>query len=473
MNRPARAVWLLITTLVCVGCAEDATPQAERRGAEPPAFDTEPMQPPVARALLAARRSVLDAPDSAPAWGRLGMVADAHDLYREAELCYLRAHELDPGNFYWIYLLAVVQDFLGRDAETISASFEAAMRISPLYPPAPYRYGEALARKGRLEEARQSYARAVELDPDFAMARRGLGQMLLRLGEVEAATRELEKAAELDPTDALVRTALAQAYFQLGDREGAEREAELSGTLSRRLAVPDPVRFEMELHAVDSKTLGRRYRERMATGDFRGAVDDLTLLEEQFPDNATVQLRLGSCYLGLGDLESARVHLARAVEMQDDLVDAHLDLARIYSGQQRFADAAEHYRRARTHAPERPEVLVGLAETVARQGESEEALALFASAAALAPTDVGLRHRWGTVLMERGDFEAAAEQFRIAVEVDPAALESRYHLGFVLEFLGRIEEARREYERVVEIVPDHVAAQRLAGLDEPVELPRD
>jgi Flp pilus assembly protein TadD len=73
--------------------------------------------------------------------------------------------------------------------------------------------------------------------------------------------------------------------------------------------------------------------------------------------------------------------------------------------------------------------------------------------------------------MERGEFEAAADQFRIAVEVDPTALESRYHLGFVLEFLGRVEEARREYERVVEILPDHLAAQRLAELDEPAEIP--
>jgi tetratricopeptide (TPR) repeat protein len=344
MSSPPRAAWLLVAALVCVGCTEDPAPQAERRGPEPPSFETGAMQPPVARALLAARRSVLDASDSGPAWGRLGMVADAHHLYREAELCYLRAHELDPGNFYWIYLLAVVQDFLGRDVETISASFEAAMRISPLYPPAPYRYGEALARKGRLEEARESYARASELDPDFAMARRGLGQMLLRLGEVEAATRELEKAAELDPTDAIVRTALAQAYFQLGDRERAEREADLSETLTRRLAVPDPVRFEMEQHAVDSKTLGRRYRARMSEGDFQAAIADLKLLEEQFPEGATIQLRLGSCYLGVGDLESARVHLVRAVELRDDLVDAHLDLATIYSGQQRFADAVEHDR---------------------------------------------------------------------------------------------------------------------------------
>ena len=45
----------------------------------PPEIDTSGMEPAVARAFESARTAIVDQPDSGARWGRLGMVADAHE----------------------------------------------------------------------------------------------------------------------------------------------------------------------------------------------------------------------------------------------------------------------------------------------------------------------------------------------------------------------------------------------------------
>ena len=171
----------------------------------------------------------------------MGSLYDAHMLGDMAEGCYVRAQELDPADFRWVYLHAVVREIQGADEKELSALFERAAEIRPDYVPLYVRLGDGLARRGRYSEARESLERALELAPQTAMAQRRLGQVLLALGDAQAAAKHLARAVTLEPRDLTAYSGLAQALMRMGQTERAHAVRERARGLEPVIALDDPV----------------------------------------------------------------------------------------------------------------------------------------------------------------------------------------------------------------------------------------
>ena len=217
-----------------------------------PLFDTVNMQRAVSERLMRTRAEVLRQPSSPEAWGILGAVCHAHDLYECAESCYRRAHALDPEDFRFAYMLAVLLDTLGRGPDEFITLYRNAARLKPEYPQTYHRIGDKFVQLGRLADAREAYLLAAKLAPDFCAAHRSLGQTALSLGEPQAAVDHLERALELAPDDGIIHATLGRAYTALGYRERAKQAAAKSHTLERRYGFPDPLVDEMRAMASSS-----------------------------------------------------------------------------------------------------------------------------------------------------------------------------------------------------------------------------
>ena len=316
-----------------------------------PEVDMRDVRGPVARAVASARGALFERPTSAEAWGECGMVFDAHEMFDQAATCYGRAHELSPNDFRWVYFLGIVNDLRGADLNAVVSAFEAAIRLRPDYVAVYYRFGEALVRHGRMAEARDTFGHLVKLSPDLATGYRGLGQVLLTMGEPEPAVRHLLRAAQLKPDEAKIFVALARGYTMLGDHARAAEALRRSKGLTGKRKLPDPVRLDVELRAVDPDACVTRAQTNIAAGRFREAIPDLKRFEESAPDHAVAQMLLGLCYRRTGKEELAIDHLSRAVVLKDDLVDAHVQLAEIFIKRGLRRRAIGHYRRALVHQP--------------------------------------------------------------------------------------------------------------------------
>lgn len=86
----------------------------------------------------------------------------------------------------------------GRDAEAEALARELTEEW-PDRPEAQRLLGEALARRGKWEEAGDAFARAVRLAPTYADAYNGLGLALARRGERKAARAAFREATRWDP----------------------------------------------------------------------------------------------------------------------------------------------------------------------------------------------------------------------------------------------------------------------------------
>ena len=74
----------------------------------------------------------------------------------------------------------------------------------------------ALARKGRAEEAIVHYEEAIKLRPDYGDAYYNFGSVLFQQGWIDDAIGQWQKALAIQPNDAAAHTSLGNAFLQKG-----------------------------------------------------------------------------------------------------------------------------------------------------------------------------------------------------------------------------------------------------------------
>jgi tetratricopeptide (TPR) repeat protein len=388
-----------VVLLLSVGCSESpeekqaAAPKPVPAGVDIPTVNADDLEPRVAELLSAHRDAVVESPTSHEAWGAYAAALDAHEMYGEAEIAYERARELSPRDFRWTYLLATVAEIRGGDPGRVRALLEKAAAMEPGYATVHYRLGDVLARSGDTAEAADAYRRALHAAPDFHVARRELGQMLLRLGSIQEARGHLERVLNEAPDDRATLSALVQATIQLGDAAASDlyaaRVRDLDEAINvsnvSALRVPDPLRFQLESIAVSSRACDERASRLMAEGKFAEAVENLKIVLETRPDDASTHLRLGSACLGLGEVETSADHLARAVALEPDSHAAHLMLGSLLLAADLSEQALRHLDRAVELNAESVIAHTRRARAFRQLGRWEEALASYREAVRLNP----------------------------------------------------------------------------------------
>jgi len=157
----------------------------------------------------------------------------------------------------WTHALAVTSDndvahnnlgYLCNDRGDLDKAishFESAARIrsakrDPHYDLASafvqMNLGDALARKGRSDEAMMHYDEAIRLQPNYGDAYYNRGTVLYAKGRVDEAIADWAKALEMHPNDADAHTSLGNALLQ----KGSLREAIAHYVTALALAPEDP-----------------------------------------------------------------------------------------------------------------------------------------------------------------------------------------------------------------------------------------
>ncbi len=98
------------------------------------------------------------------AYGTLGQLYHAYELFEVAQACYFNANFLTPQDFRWLHLLADVSRQRG-DLEEAARLYEGAWSLQPYDFAALVRLGEVYLELGRLEEAETTLQSALALSP--------------------------------------------------------------------------------------------------------------------------------------------------------------------------------------------------------------------------------------------------------------------------------------------------------------------
>ena len=276
---------------------------------------------------------------------------------------------------------------------------------------------------GKLGLEREAYERALELRPGDVPARLHLADLLLELGENEEAYREFERVLELSPSE-------AAAFGGLGKAAGA---------------------------------LGRPEE----------AVERFTRALELQPSATMVHYQLALAFRKLGDMESARAHLAlrgdKDVGFADPLLAAIEPLKNEDAVQvvlEMAAKPEEHDDRsivlyAATYLREQPQAVAQLHEAIVNLTPAAGAVDP-ASAEGVSSRLVRARLHLAiaSLRLERGDLGGARNQAVVALALAPKMTEAMMMLGYLLRKTGDDAAAIERYSAVLELEPSNTDALR-------------
>jgi tetratricopeptide (TPR) repeat protein len=381
--------------------------------------------------LNAQRKTPGSDVDLGRAYGQVGKLLMAAELYDQAEPYLLNASALEPGELAWPYFLAHAYRLKFR-ADLAIARFEDVLRLKPDHVPSLVWLGTMQLDGGRADLAEPLLAKAVSLDPQSAAARFELGKAALASGDSARAVTELEAALTADPDADGVHYALAMAYRARGDERRAAEHVQR--WRDERLYPVDPLMAEIT--GLLKTAVAYEIRGTQAMDD-RKWTEAASLFREGLkvaPRDATLHQNLGTALYLAGDPRGAEAEFEEAL--------------RLLPG----------YARA----------LFSLGVLMEERGRDQEAIDRFAKAVASDPTMVNARSSLADALRRTGKLDAAIAEYTAIVSIDPSASQARFGRAMALVRLRRFAEARAVLEEATRTHPEqpglaHALARILAA----------
>jgi tetratricopeptide (TPR) repeat protein len=369
--------------------------------------------------------------DLGRAYGQVGKLLLAAELYEQAEPYLVNAHGLDPGELAWPYYLAHAHRLRYQPDKAI-VLFEDALRIAPEHVPSLVWLGTLHVDGGRVDVAEPLLTKAVSLEPRSAAALFELGRVALAAGDPARAVKNLEAALAADPGADVVHYALAQAYRARGDEPRAA--AHLRRWKDERLYPADPLMTEVT--ELLKTAVVYEIRGTQALDDRKWA-DAAALFREGLkvaPRDATLHQNLGvALYLG-GDPQTAAAEFEEAARLLPGYAKAHFSLGVIMQERGRDPEAIDHFSRAIASDPSMVNARASLADALRRSGR----------------------------------LEASIAEYGQIIKADPSASQARFGQAMALVRLRRYAEARLVLEEAARTHGDqpglaHALARLLAA----------
>lgn len=440
----------------------------------PPLPDVSTAEPQVRAAIIEAHDALEGEPESAARWGRYALTLDAHGFTAEAAGMYRIAARLEPDEFRWPYLLAVL--LAGQDPVASLRAFDRARELNAEYAPLYVRYGALAERTGAIDEALQAYREALRIDDRSAFAHAGLGRCLLENGDAGEARTHLERAIEIEPECRPALTELAACHRLAGDMVAAAEYAERAASARVRMQ-PDQVVLKKRLLSVSTTEVLRRVHALREVGRDRQARQQLMVLLDGNPGSVRGLNKLGEVLLEEGDAAAAEAQFRKATELDPDFVAAQLGLGQTLTRLGRLDEAQALYEKVIAEHPDSARAHTGLGACLAEQGRMDLAAGSMLKALELAPDDERARLGYGWALYHLGDYQGSLDTLKPLIDgaSDPpgdVAVEALGSAGLAQMALERNSEAVETLRRALSGAPtrsdlrrDLAIAYRKAGRD--------
>ena len=383
--------------------------------------------------LIEAKTEVTDEQLS-QAYGRLGKLYHAYEMFESAKSCYLNAESLSSGAFPWPYYLALAYQRMG-DLESATQSYLKALEADPSYMATLLRLGDLEFSLDRIDTAQRLFEGALRLHGSSAAAMVGLGRVSSSRNDPEGAIKLFEQALTLQPEAANIHYSLAMAYRKARNTEKARAHLEKSGP--QKPEFPDPLNDELEdlktgkyfrwLRGVRAFSEGRfedaasEYRkmveadpsEPMAWMDLGSTMLELGKIPEsieQFrealrlsPGNSRAHYNLGIAHTRLGSDREAALQYEAAVQSRQDFKDGHFHLANVLMRLGQDGKALSHYERVVALEPSNGFARLMQAMALVRLKRHTEAKARLEDGLAAIPDDPDMKHALARLLVASPD----------------------------------------------------------------------
>jgi len=155
-------------------------------------------------------------------------------------------------------------------------------------------------------------------------------------------------------------------------------------------------------------------------------------------------------------LDSSKVLIDRALELDSELAEAYESRAEALWEEDNWLGALEAAEKARKTRPDWDEPYVHLGNIYKQRGKRSQALAMFDTALSIRASVEALCGK-GNVFQTRGQMDSAKAAYQAALELNPDHYRPYLELAWLSEELSEGEEMERLVRRAIEVRPDRSA----------------
>jgi tetratricopeptide (TPR) repeat protein len=396
---------------------------------KPPNPDLTQVDPAVREVISNAQADVRKAPQSAVAWGRLGMAFHAHIFAGEAMTCFERAEKVDPTNPRWPYFQGLI--LLAHDPPAALPKIERAVELCGDREDAPrLRLAELYQRLGQHDAAMEQFGRLVVEYPTHPRVNLGLARLYAQDGNLTGSRDRLRHAMDHPATRKSALTLSAELHQRQGDSRAARQDRAAAAELPDESDWPDTYVNEtapFQVGAAARLKLAGQLLDRNRGGEASRMLDELV---RDYPQSGLGWTLLGWAQLQQNQSAAAENSLQTALKLD--------------------------------RAQPRTWLYLGVAQQ--NQKKRAEAIDSFRQAIELKPSYFEAHYNLGVCLKEANDLDEAANAFEDALRCQPLSAPAHAQLGEVLWKRGKATEAREHLEQAAELNPKDAAVRKL--LDE-------
>ncbi|HSI88288.1 MAG TPA: trypsin-like peptidase domain-containing protein [Pyrinomonadaceae bacterium] len=237
-----------------------------------------------------------------------GVAHLSRDDYERALPFFERALEMDPGYTEAWYQAGFIYGVLGRHADSLKASYQAA-KLRPDWAETHVNIGASNFALGKYKEAVAAYREAIRLDDDNADTQYALGLSLGKLDNTDEEMLAYRRALAIRPDHANALEKLADAYVKKKRWEDAIAALE-----------------QLKIYKPDARTynaLGEAYLESDKPDDSLTAFNNAVGYDPEF---GRARYNLGRAYLKMGSRDMAVVQYEILKSSRSDWADRLLAL---------------------------------------------------------------------------------------------------------------------------------------------------
>jgi eukaryotic-like serine/threonine-protein kinase len=319
------------------------------------------------------------------------------------------------------------------------AAYRQAIRLQKDFAVAHFNLGVALRDKGQLDEAIAAYRQAIRLKKHFPEAHSNLGNALRAKGQLDEAIAACREAIRLKQDYPEAHNNLGNALTAKGDLDGAiacYREA-------IRLKKDFP-----EAHCNLGRTLLQKGQLDEAIAAYREAI-------RLKKDYAEAHYNLGITLEKKGQLDEAVAACREAIRLKQDYPEAHSNLGVALAAKGRLDEAIAAYREAIRLKKDYPEAHSNLGVALAHKGQRDEAVAAFRQAIRLKQDYPEAHNNLGLALRQKGQLGEAIAAYREAIRLKQDFPEAHYNLGLAFKRKGQLDEAIAAYRKAISFKKDY------------------
>ena len=328
---------------------------------------------------------------------------------------------------------------------------------------------------GQIQEADRLYTSIIQAQPKHPDANHNMGVLSLGVGKVQEALPFFKTALEANPATAqfwlsYINTLIkldqlvdAKALLDQAKSKGAKGEGfdELEQRLKGVAGVPVGKASKVQQPSQNQQqSVINLYNQ----GKLQQALEQATVLLQQFPSSSSLYNISGAVYKGLGQLDASVGAYKKALSIKPDYAEAYYNMGVILKHQGKLEEAIEACNKALVIKPDNAEAYNNMGIALQEQGKLEESIEAYNKALAIKPDYADAYYNMGGTLQEQRKLEDALEAYNKALAIKPDYAEASNNMGGTLKEQGKLEEAIEAYNKALAIKPDYAEAYNNMGV---------